>query len=47
MLYGGGGLRFGFRHRLILRVEGRGYALFGADRLISQQEISGGLSAFF
>ena len=47
MLYGGGGLRFGFRHRLILRVEGRGYALFSADRLVSQQEISGGLSAFF
>ena len=47
MMYGGGGLRFGFRHRLILRVEGRGYALFSADRLVSQQEISGGLSAFF
>jgi len=47
MVYGGGGLRFGFRHRLILRVEGRGYALFSADRLVSQQEISGGISAFF
>ena len=47
MVYGGGGLRFGFRHRLILRVEGRGYAMFEADRLASQQEISGGLSAFF
>jgi hypothetical protein len=47
MMYGGGGLRFGFRHRLILRVEGRGYALFDADRLVAQQEISGGLSAFF
>ncbi len=47
MLYGGGGLRFGFRHRLIVRVEGRGYAFFDADRLASQQEISGGLSAFF
>jgi hypothetical protein len=47
MMYGGGGLRFGFRQRVILRVEGRGYALFSADRLVSQQEISGGLSAFF
>ncbi|MDB4976104.1 MAG: hypothetical protein JWN48_4445 [Myxococcaceae bacterium] len=47
MIYGGGGLRFGFKQRLILRVEGRGYALFEADRLASQQEVSGGISAFF
>lgn len=47
MLYGGGGLRFGFRHRLILRVEGRSYALFDPDKLVSIEEISGGLSAFF
>jgi hypothetical protein len=47
MLYGGGGLRFGFRHRLILRVEARNYALFEPDELASQLEISGGLSAFF
>jgi hypothetical protein len=47
MLYGGGGLRFGFKHRLILRVEARGYTFFDADRRIAQQEISGGLSAFF
>lgn len=47
MFYGGGGLRFGFRHRLIVRVEARGYALFDADHLASKQEISGGLSAFF
>lgn len=47
MLYGGGGLRFGFKHRLILRIEGRGYAFFDADRRLSQQELSGGLSAFF
>lgn len=47
MLYAGGGLRFGFRYRLILRVEGRAYALFDANRLLAQQEISGGLSAFF
>jgi hypothetical protein len=47
MLYAGGGLRFGFRHRLIVRVEGRGYAFFDANRLLAQQEISGGFSAFF
>ena len=47
MLYGGGGLRFGFRHHLILRVEARNYALFEPDELVSRQEISGGLSAFF
>lgn len=46
-LYGGGGLRFGFRYRLILRVEARAYAFFDANRLLAQQEISGGLSAFF
>lgn len=47
LLYGGGGLRFGFRRRIILRVEARGYAFFEADRLLAQQEISGGFSAFF
>jgi hypothetical protein len=47
MAYAGGGLRFGFRHRLIVRVEGRSYAFFAADRLVAQQEVSGGLSAFF
>jgi hypothetical protein len=46
-LYAGGGLRFGFRYRIILRVEGRAYAFFDANRLLAQQEISGGLSAFF
>lgn len=47
MLYAGGGLRFAFRHRIIVRVEGRSYALFNEDDLRAQQEISGGLSAFF
>lgn len=47
MLYAGGGLRFGFRYRLILRIEGRGYVFFDANRALAQQEISGGLSAFF
>lgn len=47
MLYAGGGLRFAFRYRLILRVEGRSYAMFDADNLRAQQEISGGFSAFF
>lgn len=47
MLYAGGGLRLGFRYRLIVRVEARSYAFFDADRLVAQQEVSGGLSAFF
>jgi hypothetical protein len=47
MAYGGGGLRFGFRKRIIVRVEGRGYVFFNANDLVAQQEISGGLSAFF
>jgi len=47
MLYAGGGLRLGFRYRLIVRVEARSYAFFDADRLVDQQEVSGGLSTFF
>jgi hypothetical protein len=46
-MYGGGGLRFGFRHRIVVRVEGRGYAFFDEGVLVAQQEVSGGLSAFF
>jgi hypothetical protein len=47
MMYGGGGLRFGFRQRLIVRIEGRGYTFFDENTLVAQQEVSGGLSAFF
>jgi hypothetical protein len=47
LLYAGGGLRFGFRHRIIVRVEARSYVFFDTDALRAQQEISGGLSAFF
>ena len=46
-MYGGGGLRFGFRHRLVVRVEGRGYAFFDEGELVALMEVSGGLSAFF
>jgi hypothetical protein len=46
-MYGGGGLRFGFRHRIVVRVEGRGYAFFDEGALVAQEEVSGGLSAFF
>lgn len=46
-IYAGGGLRFGFRYKLIVRIEGRGYAFFDANQWVAQQEISGGLSAFF
>jgi uncharacterized protein YgiM (DUF1202 family) len=47
MTYAGGGLRFGFRHRIIVRVEARSYVFFNANDLRAQQEISGGLAAFF
>ena len=47
MLYGGGGLRFGFRHRITIRLEVRSYAFFEPDRHVSQEEYSGGLSVFF
>jgi hypothetical protein len=46
-LYAGGGLRFGFRQRLIVRVEGRSHMFFDANDLTAQEEISCGLSAFF
>lgn len=46
-VYAGGGLRFGFRQRLIVRVEGRSHVFFDANELTAQEEISGGLSAFF
>jgi hypothetical protein len=46
-MYGGGGLRFGFRQRIIVRIEGRSYVFFDENDLVSQQEVSGGLSAFF
>lgn len=47
MLYGGGGLRFGFRQRLTLRIEARAYAFFEPGRYVAQEEYSGGLSVFF
>ncbi len=46
-VYGGGGLRFGFRQHLIVRVEARSHVFFDANELTAQEEISGGLSAFF
>jgi len=47
MLYGGGGLRFGFRYRLTLRVEARGYTFFEANRYVTKEEYSAGLTVFF
>lgn len=47
MLYGGGGLRIGFKHHITVRIEARGYALFDEDNLQAQQEVSCGLAAFF
>lgn len=47
VLYGGGGLRFGFRHRITFRIEARGYAFFDENRIVALEEISGGLTVFF
>ncbi|MET0341748.1 MAG: SH3 domain-containing protein [Polyangiales bacterium] len=47
LVYGGGGLRIAFKHRIVLRVEARSFVLFDADRLDAQQELSGGFSALF
>jgi len=47
VLYGGGGLRIGFRYRIVLRIEVRAYALFEADEHIPQEELSGGITVFF
>lgn len=46
VLYGGGGLRFGFRYRITIRIEGRGYAFFDENRITGLVEISGGLTVF-
>ena len=45
--YGGGGLRFGFRYRLTLRVEARAYAFYQPDLYVAQEELSGGITVFF
>ena len=47
VLYGGGGLRFGFRYRITFRIEARGYAFFDENRIVAMEEISGGLTVFF
>ncbi|MGE0790154.1 MAG: SH3 domain-containing protein [Sandaracinaceae bacterium] len=47
VLYGGGGLRFGFRYRITIRIEARGYAFFDENRITALEEISGGATVFF
>lgn len=47
MAYAGGGLRFGFRYRLTLRIEARAYAFIEPNRYVAQEEFSGGLTVFF
>lgn len=46
-MYGGGGLRFGFKYRLTLRIEARAWAFYEADRYVAQEELSGGITVFF
>lgn len=45
--YGGGGLRFGFKYRLTLRIDARAYAFFEPDRYVAQEELGGGITVFF
>jgi uncharacterized protein YgiM (DUF1202 family) len=47
VLYGGGGLRFGFRYRITVRIEARGYAFFDENRVTALEEITLGLTVFF
>ena len=47
ILYGGGGLRFGFRYRITVRIEARGYAFFDENRITALEEISAGATVFF
>ncbi|MCC6875372.1 MAG: SH3 domain-containing protein [Sandaracinaceae bacterium] len=46
VMYGGGGLRFGFRYRITIRLEGRGYLFFDENRAVEMVELSGGLTVF-
>ena len=46
-LYGGGGLRFGFRYRITLRIEARAWALYDQNRFVASEELTGGVTVFF
>ncbi|MCA9605109.1 MAG: SH3 domain-containing protein [Myxococcales bacterium] len=47
VLYGGGGLRFGFRYRITIRIEARGYAFFDENEINALEEITIGATVFF
>ncbi len=47
IVYGGGGLRIGFKYRITLRIEARAYAFFQPDLYVPQEELSGGATVFF
>lgn len=46
-LYAGGGLRFGFRYRITLRIEARAWALYDQNRYVASEELTGGATVFF
>lgn len=46
-LYAGGGLRFGFRYRITLRLEARAWAIYDENRYVAQEELSAGVTVFF
>ncbi|MEM9191004.1 MAG: SH3 domain-containing protein [Myxococcota bacterium] len=47
LLYGGGGLRFGFRYRLTLRIEARAWLFVTPNLYVAQEELSAGITVFF
>lgn len=46
-MWGGGGLRIGFHHRITLRLDARVYAFYTPNRYVVQEEFSAGLTIFF
>lgn len=46
-MWGGGGLRIGFHHRITLRLDARIYAFYTPNRYVVQEEFSAGLTIFF
>lgn len=43
----GFGLRFGFHHRITLRIETRTHVFFEPDRMLAEEEFCAGLTVFF
>jgi uncharacterized protein YgiM (DUF1202 family) len=46
-MYAGGGLRFGFRYRITIRIEARAWTFYDENRFVGQEELSAGATVFF